>query len=120
MGHVRVYAIGDVIARFRRMRGYNVLHPMGVDVWASGGERCDRTWNSPCEVDEENIGYMRDQLKKMGISYDWDREIATCDPEYYRWEQLVFPDARARVGIPQALQCELVPFVPDGSGQRAG
>ena len=75
----------------------------------------------PAKWTTENIAYMRDQLKKMGISYDWDREIATCDPEYYRWEQLVFIRMLERgFGIPQALQCELVPFVPDGSGQRAG
>jgi leucyl-tRNA synthetase len=91
MGHVRNYSIGDVVARFKRLQGFNVLHPMGWDAFGMPAENAAiQHGTHPARWTHENIAHMRAQLKKMGFSYDWSREFATCDVEYYRWEQLIF------------------------------
>ena len=122
MGHVRNYTIGDVISRYQRMRGRNVLQPMGWDAFGLPAENAAmQNKVPPARWTSRNIEYMKEQLRRLGFAYDWSRELATCRPEYYRWEQWLFTRLFEQ-GIAYRRESEVNwdPGRPDGARQRAG
>ncbi|MCS4308005.1 leucyl-tRNA synthetase [Rheinheimera pacifica] len=131
MGHVRNYTIGDVVSRFQRMQGKNVMQPMGWDAFGLPAENAAiNNKTAPAKWTYENIDYMRNQLKRLGFGYDWSREVATCKPEYYKWEQWFFTKLyekglvykkMATVNWDPVDQCVLAnEQVIDGRGWRSG
>ncbi len=131
MGHVRNYTIGDAIARYKMAQGYNVLHPMGFDAFGLPAENAAINNNThPAKWTYSNIDYMIEELKRLGFSYDWDRLVITCDPDYYKWEQKIFIEMfkkdmvyRAKSTVNYCPSCKTVlanEQVEDGKCWRCG
>ncbi|PKM83516.1 MAG: leucine--tRNA ligase, partial [Firmicutes bacterium HGW-Firmicutes-13] len=131
MGHMRVYSIGDVLARFLRMKGYNVLHPMGWDAFGLPAENAAIQHQvPPAEWTDQNIAFMKKQQKSLGLSYDWEREVTTCYPDYYKWTQWLFLKLynmglayKKKAAVNWCGECETVlanEQVIDGSCWRCG
>ena len=116
MGHLRVYTIGDVIARVKRRQGFNVLHPMGWDAFGLPAENAAMQHGThPADWTEKNIANMKRQLLMLGTSYDWDREVTSCLPDYYHWTQWLFLHlyhrglvARKKAEVNWCPQCQTV------------
>src|SRR3989338_8472536 len=131
MGHVRNYTIGDVVARYKRMQGYHVLHPMGWDAFGLPAEQyAIETGTHPAVTTQKNIQIFKRQIQRLGLSYDWSREVDTTDPEYVRWTQWIFLQlykkglaylAEVPVWWCEALGCVLAnEEVVDGKSERGG
>ena len=109
MGHVRNYTLGDLVARYKKAQGFNVLHPMGWDAFGLPAENAAiENKTHPANWTYTNIENMKTQLKRMGLSYDWDRELATCNPDYYKFEQKMFLDFyNAGIAYKKRNSCQL-------------
>ena len=119
MGHVRNYTIGDVLSRFKLLNGFNVMQPMGWDAFGMPAENAAMKNNvAPAAWTYDNIEYMKTQLKSLGFAIDWEREVATCKPEYYRWEQWLFTKLfEKRHRVSQKRHGELGPRRPNRISQ---